>query len=119
MPSTVTDSEALITREQLRTFHIAGRGLEFAVPAGPLRPVSLDQLQQLPPFETGDLRPLYESSLTASRCEARKAFLEKIKQARARLEELLALDDVRAPEAGSAKVVSASLGHEGGVFFDA
>lgn len=119
MESTIAGKEALITREQLRTFHLAARGLEFAMPTAPLRPAALDQLQQLPPFETADLRSLYASALSAARTAARTAFLENIRQARTRLTELLALDDLRTPEAGSPAVVSAGLGNEGSVFFNA
>src|SRR5690242_8556100 len=111
MESTVTDPAALITREQLRTFHVAGRGLEFAIPAPSLRPAALDQLQQLPAFESADLRSLYTSALDASRSQARTSFLEKIKQARASLQELLALDALRSPE-----FPFAALGSEGGLF---
>src|SRR6202011_3949194 len=119
MESTVTDGAALITRERLRTFHLAGRGLPFAVPATTLRPAVLDQLQQLPPFESADLRSLYASALSASRNQARTSFLDKIKRASASLEELLSLHDLRTPEAGSAEFLSAGLGREGSVFFDA
>src|SRR5437879_4127023 len=107
MESTVTDPAALITREQLRTFHVAGRGLEFAVPTSSLRPAALDQLQQLPPFESADLRSLYASALDTSRGGARADFLERVKVARWTLEELLALDALRTPEAGSPEVLSA------------
>lgn len=118
MVSTLADQEELITKEQLRTFHVAGRGLEFAAPKGPLRPAALDQLQQLPPFEATDLRSLYESSVAGGRRESRASFLEKLRQARARLIELLELDDRRGPEAASPGVLSSALGREGGLFFD-
>lgn len=108
-----------ITKEQLRTFHIAGRGLDFAVPTTPLRPAALDLLPKLPPVEATNLRSLYASALTAARGAARAAFLERIRQARGRLTELLALDDLRRPEAASPAVLSAALGSEGHVFFDA
>jgi len=119
MASTVTDAAAPVTREQLRTFHVAGRGLEFAIPTAPMRPAALDQLQQLPPFEAADLRSLYASALTASRSEARTGFLEKIKLSRASLQELLLLDALRTSEAGSPESLAAALGSEGSVFFDA
>jgi ferredoxin len=118
MEATVTDRAASITREQLRTFHVAGRGLEFAVPTASLRPAALDQLQQLPPFESADLPSLYTAALTASRNPARKSFLEKIKLARTNLQELLALDALRTPAAASPEYLTAALGNEGSVFFN-
>ncbi len=111
MASTETDQETPITREQLRTFHIAGHGLEHLIPAAPLRPAALDQIQQIPPFETVDLLSLYESSLRAARGEYQKAFLEKIRKARTSLLDLLALDSQGStPE---------SFGQEASVFFNA
>lgn len=110
MPSPETDQETPITRENLRTFHIAGRGLEHLIPAAPLRPAALDRLQQLPPFETADLLSLYESALRLARSSYRKAFLDKIQKARTSLLGLLALDsEGPTPE---------SFGQEGGLFFD-
>src|SRR5271165_5235579 len=34
-----------VSREQLRTFHLTGRGLDALQPAGPIRPALLDQLE--------------------------------------------------------------------------
>lgn len=118
MQPTTTGKEERITREQLRTFHIAGRGLDFAAPSGALRPAALDQLEQLPAFEPADLRSLYESCLNESRGEARKRFVEKVKRARTSLGDLLSLDDRRKPESDGREVVSAALGAEGSGFFD-
>ena len=39
-----------VSREQLRTFHLTGRGLDALQPAGPIRPALLDQLE-LPRLE--------------------------------------------------------------------
>src|SRR5208283_699187 len=110
MPSMETDQETPITREQLRTFHIAGRGLEHLIPAAPLRPAALDRLQQLPSFETADLLSLYESALSAARGSYQKRLLEKIQKARTGLLDLLALD--------SEGATAESFGQEGGLFFD-
>jgi hypothetical protein len=45
-----------VSREQLRTFHLTGRGLDELLPQGPLRPALLDQLE-LPRLEHS--YPLY------------------------------------------------------------
>lgn len=49
MGSTV---EAANSREQLRTFHLAGRGLEDMRPVAGLRPAILGELNQMPPLES-------------------------------------------------------------------
>src|ERR1039457_7262124 len=107
------------SREQLRTFHIAGRGLDHAIPTAPLRPAALDQLQQLPPFESDDLTSLYDAAAAPPPAKPRAAFLTKIKQARERLSEFLMLDASYSPEASSPENISASLGREAGAFFNA
>jgi hypothetical protein len=106
------------SREQLRTFHIAGWGLELAIPASPLRPLALDDLPQLPPFESEDLISLYTAAVTSSRGKARAVFLARIKQAREQLREMLALDDSHSPEASTGENISAALGREAGLFFN-
>src|SRR5437879_1322883 len=118
METTVTDQAPPITREQLRTFHVACRGLDFAAPLATLRPAVLDQLQQLPAFESADLRTLYTSALAPARSEARTRFVEQLKVARAALVDLLALDALPTPEAGSPEFLSFALGTEGSNFFD-
>ena len=109
---------AIRCREQLRTFHIAGRGLDDAIPPSPLRPAALDQLEQLPPFEPEDLAALYTAAVNSARSKARAAFLAKIKHARESLRDLLALDVAHSPESTSAENLSATLGREAGAFFD-
>lgn len=52
MTSGVTTAEVQISRQQLRAFHIAGKGLEHAAPDEPLRPALLDRLPQLPRLES-------------------------------------------------------------------
>lgn len=56
MASIGTATDSLVAREQLRTFHLTGRGLDAFVPQGPLRPSLLEQLD-LPRFEQN--YPLY------------------------------------------------------------
>src|SRR5579884_20927 len=115
MPSTITD---LISKEQIRTFHVSGRGLDFAEPAGPLRPAVLDQLEQLPAFETADVKSVYESSLKEARSAPRARFAETLRQARAGLQNLLILDDQRKQENASGEAISAALGNEANAFFN-
>ncbi len=52
-------AEASVTRQSLRTFHISGHGLPEAAPRGPLRPVELDELPDLPRLEAE--YPIYVS----------------------------------------------------------
>ena len=112
MLSSPTATETSITREQIRTFHIAGRGLDRFMPATPLWPALFDQLPPLPPVEPVDLASLYASAVSVSRGKARTDFLERIKQTRERLRELFL------PQS-SAESISHSLGKEAGSFIDA
>lgn len=57
--SAVSGTEAAITPQQLRTFHIAGRGIEQAVPHSSLRPAILDEMPPLPALESA--YPVYVS----------------------------------------------------------
>ena len=118
MAPTVTEIPASITREQLRTFHIAGHGLEHAIPAGPLRTTALELLNPLSPFSASDLFSLFTSSLEASRKAARAEFIGELQRTQAQLIELLEIDNLRSPAESSADTVAASLGAEGGMFFD-
>ena len=104
----MTSTETQISKEQLRTFHIAGRGLEHLTPAAPLEPVLLDQPLAPSLLSTG-LRPLHAAALASSRGKTRSDFLEKIKQAHERLKGILA------PYGPS----PASLGTEVETFFNA
>lgn len=56
MPLIGIAPENSVSREQLRTFHLTGRGLDAFVPKGPLHPALLEQLD-LPRFEQN--YPLY------------------------------------------------------------
>lgn len=52
MSAGVTAVDVLISRQQLRAFHVTGKGLDHAAPDGPLRPALLDQLPGLPRLES-------------------------------------------------------------------
>jgi len=112
MLSSPTATETSITREQARTFHIAGRGLDPFTPAAPLWPALFDQLPPLPPVEPVDLAALYAGAVSASRGPARTDFLERIQQTRERLRELFL------PQS-SPDAIGSSLGKEAGAFIDA
>ena len=58
MASIGISSDSAVSREQLRTFHLTGRGLDALLPAGRLRPALLEQLE-LPRIERS--YPLYFS----------------------------------------------------------
>lgn len=51
MPANATMPQAVISREQLRTFHLSGLGLDDATPSGKPRPTILTQLEGLPDLE--------------------------------------------------------------------
>ena len=106
----ITSADTQISREHLRTFHIAGRGLDHLIPAAPLEPVVLDELPHAPRFASADLGSLHADALASSRGKARADFLQRIKQAYERLKEILAADDGQSP---------ASLGSGAGTFFNA
>jgi hypothetical protein len=109
-----------VSREELRAFHITGRGLEHLTSTAPLRlamsPAVLEQLPDLERLQSADLLALYAAAVESSRSKARTQFLEKIKLAHERLRELLALDHELSPDAYSARTVSASLGSPGSLF---
>ncbi len=58
MASIGISSDTSVSREQLRAFHLTGRGLDALLPTGPLRPASLEQLE-LPRIERS--YPIYFS----------------------------------------------------------
>ena len=49
MPTAV-QAETAVSREQLRTFHVTGSGLEEFMPTAPLQPAVLDRLQGIRPL---------------------------------------------------------------------
>ena len=112
MPTSLTAAEISITRQQLRTFHIAGRGLDQLTPAGPLWPALLDQLPPLAPAEAVDLSSLYADALSKSRGKARTDFIEQVKKTREQLKELFSSES-------AADEISSSFGKEAGSFLDA
>ena len=117
MSSTIVVDEAAITREEIRNFHITGRGLECAIPAAALQPAVVKQA--FPPARpTADLPGVYAAALKSTRTKARQDLLERVRQSRDRLAELLAIDDARSPEASTADVVEAALGIEGSRFLN-
>ena len=105
----MTSAEAQISREQLRTFHIAGRGLEHLAPAVPLDPVVLDEPSPAPSVAFDGLRALHAAALAESRANTRKLFLDKIDQAHEQLRSILGPDGRQSP---------ASLGSEADTFFN-
>ena len=52
MAANTMTTEAQLSRESLRTFHISGQGLDDAIPAGALRPTILGSLEDLPDLES-------------------------------------------------------------------
>jgi len=106
-------------REQLRTFHLSGKGLDELRPTSPMRPVLPEEvLKALPPaesFQPEPLASLHASALAAERAPARAKFLAALKQAVAQLQDLLSVDDAKRTPAGAGHI-SASLGAEAGRF---
>ena len=51
MAANTITAEAVLSREQLRTFHMSGQGIDEMMPARPLRPTSLASLTALPELE--------------------------------------------------------------------
>ena len=94
------------TQEQLRTFHLTGRGLEEWLP----------QAAEAPQSRSGPLLEVYRALLKQSRGIARKKFLEKAKQVAARAEELLTLDDAHRSGSSTSEQIAAALGAESGFF---
>lgn len=117
MDGTVIEEQEAFSTEQLRTFHISGRGLAHAVPEM-LRPAAIEKIPHPERPETADLPSLYSAALVETRGKCRAAFLERVRKSCVRLAELLAIDDSRAPEASSGDVISAALGNEASVFFN-
>ena len=127
-----------VSREQLRTFHLSGHGLEGMLPASGLKPsLTDDTLRGLPqlelvypvwitpgkppapnvpgnegfpaPFSAASLPLIHGAFLAAGRASARAAFLQSLRQAIASLADLIAVDDAKRRPA-SLDNVAASLG---------
>src|SRR5579872_771420 len=114
MASTAVPTSTALTREHLRTFHISGRGLEDYIPSAPLRPLVADRLPSVPVQRP--LLDFYDAAVSASRGEARKAFIAGIKLARQRLAELLVLDEHHQKPTTSS--LSSALGARATAFFN-
>jgi len=69
-------------------------------------------------FTANALALLHAAELSASRGEARERFLDKLKQCREQLRQLLAMDSRHSPEGYSSDIISASLGSKSGTFFN-
>ena len=105
-----------ITAEQIRTFHLTGKGLNDCIPFGPLRPALIPHAAPSP--QRPELSELYAHALREQRGKARSRFLENLRYCRDRMQELLTLDDGRNPALSrSPGALSASLGN-GISFFD-
>lgn len=105
-----------ISREELRAFHITGRGLEHLTPSAPMRPAVLDQLPDLDVLQSPDLLTLYAAAVESSRSQARTQFFERIKLARERLREILVLQHELSLRPGPARKVSRSFGSPASLF---
>jgi hypothetical protein len=100
--------------QELRTFHLAGRGMEGFRPEGNLEPVLQDR-SVLPSSGPGPLAALYGKLLGEERAAARSRFRAELKQSVARLQELLSIDRAKRM-AASMEQVSASFGSQAGRF---
>jgi len=109
MDISYTEREWAALREQLRTFHITGLGLEEWIPA--LEPAAV-LAGRAPAHAPSPLSPvaLLAAALHATRGPARESMLAQIRQAADRLTELLALDDSHAAETLSEETLSSSMG---------
>ncbi len=70
-------------------------------------------------FHSGALPVLHAAALGAVRAEARERMARRMKDARDRLLELIALDNQRSPEAEAPGQVAATLGARAGMYLDA
>ena len=132
MPLIEITTENAVSREQLRAFHLTGRGLEELAPEGPLDPALLDEIA-LPRFE--DSYPLHFSdtsigfgestpllllcaAIQSARREARQSFVQQLKESGQRLRELLGVDG-RTQVATTPENVAQSLGARAASYLDA
>ncbi len=99
-----------VTREKLRTFHLAARGLEECRPAERLKPLLPEgALESLPRGMAEPLEALYVRQITEGRAAARTKFREQLKLGIAQLRDLLSVDEAKRTPASLQKV-AASLG---------
>lgn len=121
MAATTTNDE-ILAREQLRTFHLSGLGLDDAAPGRALHPTILDSLTlegQYPTRADAEgLVVLHAAALAESRQPQRERFWGAVQHTAARLREILFLDESHAPGAVTTESVSASLGSQVGAFIN-
>jgi hypothetical protein len=132
MPLIEITTENAVSREQLRAFHLMGRGLEALAPEGPLHPALLDEIA-LPRFEEsyplhfldtsigfGESTPLLLlcAAIQFARREARQSLVQQLKEFGQRLRELLGVDD-RTQVASTPEKVAQSLGARAASYLDA
>jgi tetratricopeptide (TPR) repeat protein len=132
MPLIEITTENAVSREQLRAFHLTGRGLEALAPEGPLDAALLDEialprLEDSYPLHIGDWEIGFGEStpllflcaaIQSARREARQSFAQQLKECGQRLRELLGVDD-RTQVATTAENVAQSLGARASAYLDA
>lgn len=104
-------------RDEIRTFHLTGQGLDEYLPKTSLAPKGV-ATGVPPPVNSQPLAEIHSRLLAASRGAARERYLENVTHFRDRLRELLTLDDSRAPDAVSADSLAAALGNGVASFLD-
>jgi hypothetical protein len=132
MPLMEITTENAVSREQLRGFHLTGRGLEEFAPEGALDPallaeIALPRLEDSYPLHFGDTpigfgesAPLLIlcAALQSARREARQSLVQQLKESGQRLRELLGVDD-RTQVATTPENVARSLGARASTYLDA
>jgi hypothetical protein len=132
MPLIEITTENAVSREQLRAFHLTGRGLDALAPEGAFDPALLDEIA-LPRLEDsyplhfgdtsigfGESTPLLLTlaALQSARREARQSFVQQLKESGQRLSEMLGVDD-RTQVATTPENVAQSLGARASTYLDA
>ncbi|MBI3681693.1 MAG: hypothetical protein HY235_15030 [Acidobacteria bacterium] len=118
------DAAIEVWREKLRSFLKAGvDGQPAPPPEAVLYPVKAllawGARHHRLPADAPSLAVFYGGMLAAARKPARERLLEDLTRLSGKLRDLLAAEDSHSPEAASPEAVSASLGMEAEVFFDA
>jgi len=113
MPVTAEQSTAVRTgswREQLRAFHLTGQGLDehrdIPVPGSG------------PDSRIATVADLCGRALAEARAAARTAFLTHVAREKAKLDDLLRMDDSHSVESVTSESLASSLGAEGNQFLD-
>ncbi|MBS1828455.1 MAG: ferredoxin [Acidobacteria bacterium] len=112
MPVSVEQSTAVRGgwREQLRAFHLTGQGLEDC------RTIPVPVAEADP--RAGMLAETCGHMLYEARSAARNAFLSTVAREKARLEDLLRMDDSHSAASVTSESLSSALGAEGSLFLD-